>query len=101
MAGKSTIGGVRPKTGGRKEGTPNKATTMAREAIAAFADANSTRMQGWLDDVAADEKHGPAVAFKMLMEVMEYHLPKLARTEHTGANGGPIVVAATNIDERL
>ena len=38
-----------------------------------------------------DEKQGPAVAFKMLMDVMEYHVPKLARTEHTGKDGGPVL----------
>lgn len=75
---------------GRPAGIPNKSTTQAREAIAAFVDANVERMSGWLDDVAADEKQGPAVAFKMLMDVMEYHVPKLARTEHTGKDGGPM-----------
>jgi hypothetical protein len=43
-------------------------------------------MQEWLVEVAADPKHGPKVAFDMLMDVMEYHLPKLARIEqqHSG-----------------
>lgn len=91
-------GEKRPNQGKRG---PSKSTLMAKEAIARFADDNADRMQAWLDAVAADEKHGPAVAFKMLMDVMEYHLPKLARTEVTGANGGPVVVAATNLDERL
>ena len=76
---------------GRPTGIPNKSTTQAREAIAAFVDANVERMSGWLDDVAADEKQGPAVAFKMLMDVMEYHVPKLARTEHVGECGGPVL----------
>ena len=76
---------------GRPTGIPNKSTTQAREAIAAFVDANVERMSGWLDDVAADEKQGPAVAFKMLMDVMEYHVPKLARTEHVGEGGGPVL----------
>lgn len=75
---------------GRPAGVPNKSTTQAREAIAAFVDANVDRMAEWLDAVAADEKQGPAVAFKMLMDVMEYHVPKLARTEHTGKDGGPM-----------
>ena len=76
---------------GRPAGVPNKSTTRAREAIAAFVDANVDRMAEWLDAVAADEKQGPAVAFKMLMDVMEYHVPKLARTEHTGKDGGPVL----------
>ena len=80
---------------------PSKSTLLAKQAIAQFADDNADRMQQWLDDVAADPKHGPKVAFDMLMGVMEYHLPKLARTEVTGANGGPVVIAATATDERL
>ena len=76
---------------GRPAGIPNKSTTQAREAIAAFVDANVDRMAEWLDAVAADEKQGPAVAFKMLMDVMEYHVPKLARTEHVGQGGGPVL----------
>lgn len=83
--------GVTNNPNGRPAGIPNKSTTQAREAIAAFVDANVERMGEWLDAVAADEKQGPAVAFKMLMDVMEYHVPKLARTEHVGEGGGPVL----------
>ena len=71
---------------------------MAKEAIARFADDNADRMQEWLDAVSCDPKHGPKVAFDMLMGVMEYHLPKLARTEISGKDGGPVVVALTPLD---
>jgi len=80
---------------------PSKSTLMAKEAIAKFADGNSDRMQEWLDEVAADPKHGPKVAFDMLMSVMEYHLPKLARTELTGKDGGPVVIVASSDEENL
>lgn len=80
-------GEKRPNQG--KHGSP-KSTVMAREAIARFADGNADKIQGWLDSVANDDKHGPYVAFKMLMEVMEYHLPKLARTEHVGDKENPV-----------
>jgi hypothetical protein len=41
------------------------------------------------------------VAFKLLMDVMEYHVPKLARTEHVGDGGGPVQIIATSHDEKL
>lgn len=63
---------------GRPKGTPNKSTSLAREAIARFVDDNSQRMQGWLDQIAADS---PEKAFNCVRDLMEYHLPKMARTE--------------------
>jgi hypothetical protein len=79
-----------PKTGGRQAGTPNKATGAARLAFANFVDNNADRLQEWLEDIATNEKHGPKVAFECLMQVAEFHVPKLARTEHVGENNGPI-----------
>jgi hypothetical protein len=80
---------------GRRKGVPNKATGMAREAIAKLVEGNIDQLQGWLAAIAADEKQGPAVAFKLLMDVMEYHIPKLSRAEHTGADGGAIDTSLT------
>ena len=71
-------------SGGSRKGIPNRSTALAREAIAAFVDHNAERLQGWLDEIAADEKLGPHAAFRCLMDVMEYHVPKLARTEIEG-----------------
>lgn len=88
--------------GGSRKGVPNKAASCAREAIARFVDDNAGRMQGWLDEIADDVKLGPQVAFKCVQEILEYHVPKLARTELTGANGGPLVVVqSTKEDEKL
>jgi hypothetical protein len=64
---------------GRKKGVPNKATANAREAIARLVDGNAERMQGWLDDIA--DQQGPLAAWKCMTDVIEYHIPKLARTE--------------------
>lgn len=86
---------------GRKPGVPNKATTTAREAIAQFVDANTFRLQGWLDQIAKDDKHGPKVAFECVMALLEYHVPKLARTEHVGDGGGPVRIVASQHDESL
>lgn len=70
---------------GRKRGIPNKATAQARAAIAKFVDGNAHRLQAWLDEIAAEE--GAKTAFQCFMEVVEYHVPKLNRTE-LGAGDG-------------
>ena len=77
----STVEKNRKKTGGRVAGVPNKSTALAREAIAKFVDGNSHKLQEWLDEIADNEKLGPKVAFDCFMQVAEYHVPKLARTE--------------------
>ena len=86
----STIEKTRQKTGGRVAGVPNKSTALAREAIAKFVDGNSHKLQQWLDEIAMTEKLGPKVAFDCFMQVAEYHVPKLARTEHAGDATAPI-----------
>lgn len=87
-----------PKGGSRK-GIPNKSTANAREAIARFVDGNAGRLQEWLDQVA--EKDGPKAAFACFTDLLEYHVPKLARHEHTGKDGGPMVVSASPTDANL
>ena len=84
---------------GRKPGSQNKATANAREAIARFVDANSEKLQGWLDEIA--ETQGPMAAFRCWADVVEYHIPKLARTEHVGDGGGPVRIVATTDDQNL
>lgn len=79
---------------GRPAGTPNKVTQEARQAIAAFVDGNAHRLSEWLNAVAQgdpenDIKPNPAKAFEMFQSVVEYHVPKLARSEVTGVDGGP------------
>jgi hypothetical protein len=87
-----------PKGGSRK-GCPNKSTANAREAIARFVDGNADRLQEWLDEIA--NKDGPKAAFTCFTDLLEYHVPKLARHEHTGKDGGPMVVSASPVDARL
>lgn len=72
---------------GRKPGVPNKATANAREAIARLIDGNADRLQGWLDQIA--EEQGPEKAVRCFTDLLEYHVPKLARTEVTGKDGEP------------
>ncbi len=75
---------------GRPKGSPNKSTALAREAIARFVDNNADRLQAWLDEIAMNEKLGPKVAFDCFMQVAEYHVPKLARTEVVGVDDEPV-----------
>lgn len=63
---------------GKPAGIPNKSTTRAREAIAQFVNDNADRLVGWLDRIAEDN---PKAAFEAYMSVVEYHIPKLARSE--------------------
>jgi hypothetical protein len=102
-----------PEGSGRPKGSPNRATSAAREAIALFVDNNAGKLQGWLDaiaegvqDPATEDKPArwvtppnPARAFELFQSVVEYHIPKLARTEHTGDGGGPVAVAITHVYE--
>ena len=96
---------------GRTAGTLNKVTLTAKAAIAEFVDGNAHRLTGWLDAVAEGTlmldpegnqvydddgnkvyvtKPNPERAFNLFQSVVEYHVPKLARSEITGANGGAI-----------
>ena len=79
-----------------------KAKIEARKAIAMFVDNNAGRLQEWLDSVAAGVKDktgkfiiqpDPVKAFTMFHSVIEYHVPKLARQEVVGPNGGAIQIA--------
>lgn len=70
--------GGKQEGAGRPAGTPNKATAQAREAIAAFVEGNVDRLNGWLDAIANES---PKQAFDCFMGVVEYHIPKLARSE--------------------
>jgi hypothetical protein len=66
---------------GRRQGSVNKATRDVRAAIAQFAEANVDKLQGWLDRIAVRD---PAKAAELFARILEYHVPKLARTELSG-----------------
>lgn len=87
----SSSGKRRPPNAGkgRQAGVPNKSTTHAREAIALLVETNAPRMMEWLESIRQEE--GPLVAWKCMADVMEYHLPKLARTELVGDKDKPLL----------
>ena len=68
---------------------PNKATSAVREAIARMAEENSENFIGWLNQVAASN---PEKACDIYLKAIEYHIPKLARTEVTGNDNGPVIM---------
>ena len=86
---------------GRPTGSPNRATADVRAAIAIFAEGNAHKLQEWLDRVAEGSdgiKPDPAKAADLYLRAIEYHLPKLARTEVTGQDGGPVEVTGITIN---
>lgn len=81
MAGRGRPKGL-PKTGGRKVGTPNKVTRNARAQIGELLDGKSHLLPKWLEAVRKQE--GPGAAINAYAKLLEYHVPKLARTEIQG-----------------
>lgn len=80
---------------GRPRGSPNKSTAEVREAVARLVSMNIEDADEWLSMVAyGDEELGvkadPGKALDLLAKISEFHLPKLARTEHSGPDSGPI-----------
>jgi hypothetical protein len=77
---------------GRAKGVPNKSTAAVREAIAKMAELNAPHFAMWLDQVAAKS---PEKACDIYLRAIEYHIPKLARTEVTGQDGQPVALQVT------
>ena len=77
---------------GRAKGVPNKSTAAVREAIAKMAELNAPRFAIWLDEVA---QKSPEKACDIYLRAIEYHIPKLARTEVTGQDGQPVALQVT------
>src|SRR5215472_11598546 len=73
--------------GGRKKGTPNKATADVRAAIALIAQRNVERVEEWLLEIK-----DPSRRMQLFLDMCEYHIPKLSRTVITGEGGGPVSV---------
>ena len=80
-----------PKVGGRVRGTPNRVTADVRQAIATIAQNNIDAFGSWL---AAIED--PARRCEVFLKALEYHLPRLSRSDVTAtvrpapANAEPI-----------
>jgi hypothetical protein len=78
---------------------PNKVTQEAREAVKALLDANLPFLQTWLQTTADgvfDDQTGkyivlpnPGKACDIVQNLVEYSVPKLARTEVVGDEKTP------------
>jgi hypothetical protein len=64
----------RPKTGGRKKGTPNRVTHDMKQAMMLLVDGNFDRVQCWLDEVG---KTDPARAIVLVLRLLEFVVPKV------------------------
>jgi hypothetical protein len=85
-------GTLPPNAGkGRVKGVPNKSTATVREAIALLAEQNIGRVQEWVNRVATRD---PGKATELYLRLLEYHVPRLARTELSGEIGvrGKLVI---------
>ncbi len=78
----------RQKFGGRKKGTPNKASAAKAAEIAASGLTPLDYMLSVMRDEKADQKRRD----EMAKAAAPYVHPKLATMEHSGPGGQPIVV---------
>ena len=78
---------------GRPKGVPNKVKRGVREMIAKVAEENAQSFEDWLHDIAVGASTGkpdPAKAAELYLKAIEYHIPKLARTEVAGDKDQPM-----------
>ena len=89
---------------GRPKGIPNKVTQEARELVKNILDANLPKIQEWLEATAngirdENDKYivypNPAKACDIVQNLIEYTVPKLARTEMVGDAKQPMQIAIT------
>ena len=86
-----------------RKGCPNKSTERVRRAIALFAEANVDKTFAWIEEIAngIPDKNikgrfivppDPKGAFNCMLSMLEYHVPKLQRTEVTGKDGEQLTI---------
>lgn len=86
-------GTIPPNAGkGRRKGVVNKSTADVRAAVAMLAQGLVSDLEAWIRKGA---KKNPLMAARVAADLFEYHIPKLARTEHTGEGGGPVQSVVT------
>ena len=91
-------GNTASQNNGRPKGSKNKSSGKAREMIASFVDGNAGRLNKWLDEVY--QQDGPRAAFNCFSDLIEYHVPKLARNEVTGPDEGPVELVISWLEKK-
>src|SRR3974377_682221 len=79
----------RPKSGGRKRGTPNRRTADIQEKLAAMGCDPIAGMAA----IAMDEKQDIGLRAQMFKELAQYIAPKRKSVEMSGADGGELTLA--------
>lgn len=86
-------GGSKPgeRRGGRKKGTPNKATTESRALWQAVFEDLAPQAATWIKAAAVED---PGKAAELTIRIAEYFVPKMAtKLEMGGPDGGPLKVS--------
>lgn len=84
-----------PKTGGRQKGTPNRATAAKAAEVAA----SGLTPLDYMLAVMRDENNDQAIRLDAANKAAPYIHPKLASIEHTGEDGGPLVVKIIRFED--
>lgn len=80
------------KKGGRAKGTLNKATVKLTDAITDLVEGNIDKVSDWIEEVAKTDPHK---ACMIVINLLEYKAPKLARTELVGNDKKPLSIEIT------
>jgi hypothetical protein len=91
-------GEPRPAKAGRKKGVPNKITRDIRATITLLSQRNVGELEKLLDRVALKD---PARAAQLHIQILEFNIPKLQRTEMTGLDGAAFEVSLNQKDSKL
>lgn len=81
---------------GKPRGALNRVTVEFRDTVRKLLEDNAENVSLWLSQVAATD---PDKALDKLARLAEYAAPKLGRVEHTGLDGGPIKVQASEMSD--